>query len=127
MKERELCPNNSEQMNSKQMNEVPFKMYNDTKDITVRLTELEKGWEMDKTPKTQVKFTLLFYQLTDRIINQSYGWLTHRSTILSQSPAVRFRWPNARRSDEINEQFRVTEQKTVTVWMSRTLEVVWAS
>ena len=57
MKETELCPNNSEQMNSKQMNEVPFKMYNDTKDITVRLTDLEKGWEMDKTPKTQVKFT----------------------------------------------------------------------
>ena len=57
MKETELCPNNSEQMNSKQMNEVPFKMYNDTKDITVRLTDLEKGWEMDKTPETQVKFT----------------------------------------------------------------------
>ena len=57
MKERELCPNNSEQMNSKQMNEVPFKIYNDTKDIIVRLTDLEKGWEMDKTPETQVKFT----------------------------------------------------------------------
>lgn len=51
MKERELSPN------SKQMNEVPFKMYNDTNDITVRLTDLEKGWEMDKTPETQVKFT----------------------------------------------------------------------
>lgn len=50
MKERELSPN------SKQMNEVPFKMYNDTNDITVRLTDLEKEWEMDKTPKTQVKF-----------------------------------------------------------------------
>ena len=52
MKERELCPSDSEQMN-----EVPFKMYNDTKDIIVRLTDLEKGWEMDKTPETQVKFT----------------------------------------------------------------------
>ena len=57
MKETELCPNNSEQMNSKQMNELPFKIYNDTKDIIVRLTDLEKGWEMDKTPETQVKFT----------------------------------------------------------------------
>ena len=51
MKERELSPN------SKQMNEVPFKMHNDTNDIIVRLTDLEKGWEMDKTPETQVKFT----------------------------------------------------------------------
>lgn len=58
MKERELSPN------SKQMNEVPFKMHNDTNDIIVRLTDLEAGWEMDKTPETQVKFAQLFYQLT---------------------------------------------------------------
>lgn len=32
-------------------------MYNDTKNITVRLTDLQKEWEMDKTPETQVKFT----------------------------------------------------------------------
>ena len=51
MKDRELFPN------SNQMNEVPFKMYNDTKDITVRLTDLPEGWEMDRTPETQVKLT----------------------------------------------------------------------
>ena len=46
---------------SNQMNEVPFKMYNDTKNIIVRLTDLEEGWEMDKTPSTQVNFTQLVY------------------------------------------------------------------
>lgn len=50
MKDRELFPN------SKQMNEVPFKIYNDTKDIIVRLADLEEGWEMDKTSDTQVMF-----------------------------------------------------------------------
>ena len=50
MKDRELIPN------SKQMNEVPFKIYNDTKDIIVRLADLEEGWEMDKTSDTQVMF-----------------------------------------------------------------------
>ena len=50
MKDRELFPN------SKQMNEVLFKIYNDTNDITVRLADVEEGWEMDKTPETQVKF-----------------------------------------------------------------------
>ena len=48
MKDRELFPN------SKQMNEVPFKMHNDTNDIIVRFTDLQEGWEMDKTPETQV-------------------------------------------------------------------------
>ena len=65
MKDRELVPD------SQQMNEVPFKMYNDTNDITVRLPDLKEGWEMDQTLETQVhvKFTQLFYQLTVRIIN----------------------------------------------------------
>ena len=51
MKDRELFPN------SKQMNEVLLKIYDDTKDIKVRLADLPEGWEMDKTPETQVKFT----------------------------------------------------------------------
>ena len=29
-------------------------MYNDRKSIIVRLTDLQEGWEMDKTPETQV-------------------------------------------------------------------------
>ena len=33
---------------------MPFKIYNDTKDIIARLGDLPEGWEMDKTPKTQV-------------------------------------------------------------------------
>ena len=29
-------------------------MYNDSKDVTVKLTDLQEGWEMDKTSGTQV-------------------------------------------------------------------------
>ena len=50
MKDTGLFPN------SKQMNEVVFKIYNDAKDIIVRLVDLQEGWEMDKTPGTQVLF-----------------------------------------------------------------------
>ena len=42
---------------STQANEVPFKMFNDSKDITVELTDLEEGWEMHKTPSKQVSYT----------------------------------------------------------------------
>ena len=63
MKDRELFPN------SKQMNEVLFKIYDDTKDIKVRLADLPEGWEMDKTPESQVKFIYLLDNLIDWIIN----------------------------------------------------------
>lgn len=39
---------------STQSKEKPFKMYSDDKDITVQLTDLEEGWELDKTPSLQV-------------------------------------------------------------------------
>jgi len=53
------------------MNEVPFKMFNDTRDIIVRLPDLKEGWEMDQTLQTQVhvKITQLFYELINQIIN----------------------------------------------------------
>ena len=51
MQDRELFPN------SVQVIEMPFKIYNDNKDIKVRLAGLPEGWEMDKTPVTQVKLT----------------------------------------------------------------------
>ena len=35
--------------------EQPFRMYNESKEITVKLTNLEEGWEFDKTEDTQVK------------------------------------------------------------------------
>ena len=51
MQERELFPN------SRRALEMPFKIYSDTKDIIVRLADLQEGWEMDETPVKQVKFT----------------------------------------------------------------------
>ena len=39
--------------------EKPFKMYNDSKDITVWLDPkalTENGWEFDQTPAEQVKY-----------------------------------------------------------------------
>lgn len=40
-------------------NEKPFKMYNDSKDITVWLDSevlARNGWELDQTPDKQVKY-----------------------------------------------------------------------
>ena len=39
---------------SRPAREQPFRMYNDSKLITVKLTDLEEGWELDKTNDTQV-------------------------------------------------------------------------
>ena len=41
-------------LDSKPAREQPFRMYNDSKLITVKLTDLEEGWELDKTKDTQV-------------------------------------------------------------------------
>lgn len=49
LKDRERFPE------SRPAKEKPFRMYNDNKTITVKLTNLEKGWELDKTNDTQVK------------------------------------------------------------------------
>lgn len=48
VKDRERFPD------SKPAREQPFRMYKDNKDITVKLTDLEEGWEFDKTNDTQV-------------------------------------------------------------------------
>lgn len=48
LKDRERFPD------SKPAREEPFRMYNDNSAITVKLTDLEKGWEFDKTDDTQV-------------------------------------------------------------------------
>ena len=48
MRERERFPD------SKAAKEKPFKMYNDDNDITVKLTDLEEGWQLDKTDSSQV-------------------------------------------------------------------------
>ena len=48
VKDRERFPD------SKPAREQPFRMYNDNKVITVKLTDLEEGWEFDKTKDTQV-------------------------------------------------------------------------
>ena len=39
---------------SKPAKEKPFRMYNDNAVITVKLNNLEDGWELDKTNDTQV-------------------------------------------------------------------------
>lgn len=39
---------------SKPAKEKPFRMYKDNTAITVKLTKLEDGWELDKTNDTQV-------------------------------------------------------------------------
>ena len=39
---------------SRSSKEKPFKMYDDEKDVIVKLTDLEDGWELDKTPSVQV-------------------------------------------------------------------------
>ena len=48
LKDRERFPE------SKPAKEKPFRMYNDNAVITVKLTNLEDGWELDKTNDTQV-------------------------------------------------------------------------
>ena len=39
---------------SRAAKEKPFRMHSDNTVITVKLTELEDGWELDKTNDTQV-------------------------------------------------------------------------
>lgn len=48
MKEKERFPD------SKPAREKPFKLYNNNKEITVKLTNIEKGWELDKTNEEQI-------------------------------------------------------------------------
>ena len=48
LKDRERFPD------SRVAREQPFRMYSDSKVITVKLTKLEEGWEFDKTNDTQV-------------------------------------------------------------------------
>ena len=48
LKDREGFPD------SKRTREKPFKMYSGNQEITVKLTDLEEGWELDKTDGTQV-------------------------------------------------------------------------
>ena len=50
-------------------------MYNDSKDITVTLDELEKGWEMDKTASTQVNIDWLSDWLIDWLIDWLVEWV----------------------------------------------------
>ncbi|XP_027046981.1 uncharacterized protein LOC113674694 [Pocillopora damicornis] len=38
---------------SRSSKEKPFKMYDNEKDVIVKLTDLEDGWELDKTPSLQ--------------------------------------------------------------------------
>ena len=47
---------------SRSSKEKPFKMYDDEKDVIVKLTDLEDGWELDKTPSEQVlsRFNMQF-------------------------------------------------------------------
>jgi len=39
---------------SKPSREKPFRMYKDSRVITVKLTDLEEGWNFDKTKNRQV-------------------------------------------------------------------------
>ena len=39
---------------SRPAREKPFKMYNGNNVITVKLTNIEEGWELDKTNEEQV-------------------------------------------------------------------------
>ena len=48
MKEKERFPD------SRPAREKPFKLYNNSKEITVKLTNIEEGWELDKTNEEQV-------------------------------------------------------------------------
>ena len=50
---------------SRSSKEKPFKMYDDEKDVIVKLTDLEDGWELDKTPSLQVfsRFNMQFQQI----------------------------------------------------------------
>ena len=47
---------------SRSSKEKPFKMCDDEKDVIVKLTDLEDGWELDKTPSVQVlsRFNMQF-------------------------------------------------------------------
>lgn len=49
---------------SKPAREKPFRMYNDSKVITVKLTNLEEGWKFDKTNDTQVNCNFYFKKLS---------------------------------------------------------------
>ena len=43
---------------SRPAREKPFRMYKDNKEITVKLTDLEEGWNSNKPDNTQVNFNL---------------------------------------------------------------------
>ena len=53
-------------------------MYDDEKDVIVKLTDLEDGWELDKTPSVQVlsRFNMQFQQILwyDRWTLQIIAW-----------------------------------------------------
>ena len=50
-------------LGSKPSREESFKLYNDNKVIAVKLTNIEEGWELDKTNEEQVsKSTLAAWQ-----------------------------------------------------------------
>ena len=44
---------------SRPAREKPFKMYNGNNVITVKLTNIEEGWELDKTNEEQVSKSTL--------------------------------------------------------------------
>ena len=77
VKDRERFPD------SRPAREQPFRMYNDNKVITVKLTDLEEGWEFDKTNDTQVTLTLfqksicLLLRLTDGTCFEDSCSFTH--------------------------------------------------
>ena len=53
MKEKERFPE------SRPAREKPFKLYDDNKVINVKLTDIEEGWDLDKTKKEQVSKSTL--------------------------------------------------------------------
>ena len=46
---------------SRPTREKPFRLYKDNRVITVKLTDLEKGWDSDKPDNTQVNCNLIFF------------------------------------------------------------------
>ena len=46
-------------LGSRPAREKPFKMYNGNNVITVKLTNIEEGWELDKTNEEQVSKSTL--------------------------------------------------------------------
>lgn len=77
---------------SRPAREKPFRMHKHSREFTVRLTELEDGWNSDKLDDTQVYCNFLF-QKSDQYFNTEHSIMTQRITYSKIRATVDLRIP----------------------------------